>query len=47
MIRYLNSPCLKQDSPDIEGKETGKSLYDLSMDVLILMPSYGLSLKIN
>ena len=46
-IKYLNSSRLKQDSPDIERKETGKSLYDLAMDVLILMPLYGLSLKIN
>ena len=38
-IRYLNSPRLKQDNPDIEQKETGKSFYDLAMDmdVLILM----------
>ena len=33
--RYLNSPCLKQDSLDIERKETGKSLKDLGMDICI------------
>ena len=35
--KYLNSPRLKQDSLDIERKETGKSLKDLAMDVLILL----------
>ena len=35
-IRYLNSPRLKQACLDIERKETGKSLYDFAMDVLIL-----------
>ena len=46
-IRYLKSPRLKQDSLDIDRKETDKSLKDLVMDVLILMLLYGLSLKIS
>ena len=46
-IRYLSNLRLKQDSPDIERKETGSLLYELAMDVVILMPLYGLSLKMN
>ena len=35
--RYLNRLRFKQGSLVIEQKETGKSLYDFAMDVLILM----------
>ena len=44
-MRYLNRLCLKQESLVIERKETGKSLYDFAMVVLILMSLHGLSLK--
>ena len=44
-MRYLNRLRLKQDSLVIERKETGKSLYDFAMVVLILMSLHGLSLK--
>ena len=36
-MRYLNRLRFKQGSLVIEQKETGKSLYDFAMDVLILM----------
>ena len=44
-MRYLNRLRLKQDSLVIERKETGKSLKDFAMDVIILMSLHGLSLK--
>ena len=44
-MRYLNRLRFKQGSLVIEQKETGKSLYDFAMDVLILMSLHGLSLK--
>ena len=46
-MRYLNRLHLKQGSLVIERKETGKSLYDYAMDLLILMSVHGLSLKIS
>ena len=46
-MRYLNRLRLKQGSLVIERKETGKSLYDYAMDVLILISLHGLSLKIS
>ena len=44
-MRYLNRLHLKQDSLVIERKETGRSLHDFAMVVLILMSLHGLSLK--
>ena len=46
-MRYLNRLRSKQGSLVIERKETGKSLYNFAMDVLILMSLHGLSLKIS
>ena len=43
-IRHMNCACLKQGIPR---KETGNSLNDLAMDVLILLLLHRLSLKIN
>ena len=41
-MRHLNRLRLKQD---IERKETGKSLYDFAMVILILMSLHWLSLR--
>ena len=46
-IRYLNRLRLKHDSLVIERKETGKSLNDFAMHILILMSLHGLSSKIS
>ena len=40
-MRYLNRLRLKQGSLVIERKETGRSLYNFAMDVLILMSLQG------
>ena len=42
-MRYLNRLCLKQGSLVIDRRETGISLYDFAMDVLIFMSLHGLS----